>query len=63
MKRPSDECPQCQIVTLQYHFPPKEARALGEMAESRSGTEHVQGELKHLVIPNTEEATRGYKVM
>lgn len=33
------------------------------MADSRSGTENVQDELKHLAIPNGEEATRGYTVM
>lgn len=31
------------------------------MTDSKSGEENVQGELKHLVIPNSEEASRDYK--
>lgn len=31
------------------------------MTDCRSGEENVQGELKHLIIPNSEEASRDYK--
>ena len=52
-----------QTVALKYHFPLKETRALGEMADSRSGIENVQDELEHLFITHSEEASRDYKVM
>lgn len=51
--------PCAQIVALQYCFPPKETRALGEMTDCRARAENVQDELKHLVIPNSEEASSG----
>lgn len=55
--------PSAQIVALQRHFPLKETRALGEMADSRSGEGGVQDELEHLMRPSSEEASRDYQVM